>query len=218
MAKDIKPNSEQVEMIFGETVRQYHLYAEYAPKVLIVSGVSGSGKSTLMTGLLERHRLNFFPIQADDYRKLHPKIREFREKYGFDEAHKKTGNFAHRFATELLNKAVEKQFNVLYETTFGNMETANNLIAFFKKHAYEINILGLPADVELSVERNKARYQEKILAQSSLPRIVERSVIERMAVNYLQCLEQLKEDNSIHLFEVKNTQSAQAALEQILEI
>lgn len=218
MAKDIKPTDEQVAIIFNETVRQYHLYPEDKPKVFIVSGVSGSGKSTFITALLERNSINFFPIQADDYRKLHPKIREFREKYGFDEAHKKTGNFAHRFATELLNEAVKKGLNILYETTFGNRETADNLINFFKEKKYEINILALPSNVELSIERNKIRYQEKLLAQSSLPIIVEKEVIERMAVNYSQCIAQLKTDKHIHLFEMQNISNTQEILENILDI
>lgn len=218
MAKDIKPTEEQVSLIFREAVSDYHLYRADKPKALIVAGVSGSGKSTLITELIEKNSINFFPIQADDYRKLHPKIREFREKYGFDEAHKKTGNFAHRFATALLDVATEKQLNALYETTFGNIDTANNLISYFKDRGYDIFIFALKANVELSIERNQKRYHEKILARSSLPRIVEKTVIERMAVNYAQCLENIKQDNDIHLFEIENTQNAVNVLEQILEI
>lgn len=218
MAKDIKPTNEQVLSIFNEVILDYQLYQVDKPKVLIVAGVSGSGKSTLITKLIERSRLNFFPIQADDYRKLHPKIKEFREKYGFDEAHKKTGNFAHRFATELLALATEKKLNVLYETTFGNIDTATNLLSFFKEKNYEIIVFALPANVELSIKRNQQRYQDKILAQSSLPRIVEKSVIERMAINYVECIQQIQKDDEILLFHINDSQNAQETLRKFLEI
>lgn len=216
MAKDIKPSAEQVSLIFDETVLEYHLYQVDKPKVLLVAGVSGSGKSTLITGLLQRANLNYFPIQADDYRKAHPKIREFREKYGYDGAHKKTGNFAHRFATDLLNIAVEKRLNILYETTFGNIETANTLLEFFKQKEYEILIFALPVNIELSIERNKTRYQEKLRSENTLPRIVEPEVIERMATNYQTCIEQLQADRSLQIFAIANFLQAKEILSTVL--
>lgn len=218
MAKDVKPTVEQVSLIFNETVLDYHLYQTDKPKVLIVAGVSGSGKSTLITELIEKNSINFFPIQADDYRKLHPKLKELREKYGFDEAHKKTGNFAHRFATDLLDLATKKKLNILYETTFGNINTATNLLTFFKERDYQIIVFALPANIELNTLRNQKRYREKILAQSLLPRIVEKSVIERMATNYIECIQQIQKDDEILSFDIDDSLNAQEILRKILEI
>ncbi|PJG83917.1 zeta toxin family protein [Caviibacterium pharyngocola] len=215
MAKDIKPTEQQIELLFTALSQEYHLFSVNKPVAIIVAGISGSGKSTCIANLLEKSRLNFCSIQADDYRKYHPKLKEFREKYGFDEAHKKTGNFAHRFATALLNKATEKRLNILYETTFGNVETATNLLDFLKEKQYEIHIIALPANIELSILRNQMRYEQKILAGNTLPRIVEKSVIERMTINYQQCIEQLAEDKTVQLYQISDHKQAQDILKQI---
>lgn len=217
MAKDIKPTEEQISAVVNAMIGNFHLYSEDQPKVILVAGVSGSGKSTCISTLLEKQSMNFFPIQADDYRKFHPKLKEFREKFGNDEAHKKTGNFAHRFATELLYAATEKRFNILYETTFGNIETANTLLAYFKEQNYQIIILALSANVELSILRNQQRYQAKIEAGNTLPRIVEKNVIIRMAENYQACIEQLKQDKSVKLFFVGNEESSADKLKGIVK-
>lgn len=215
MAKDIKPTEIQINGVFNAMISDYHLYSEERPKAILVVGVSGSGKSTCIANLLEKQSINFFPIQADDYRKLHPKLKEYREKFGENDAHKKTGNFAHRFATELLNKATEKRLNILYETTFGNVETANALLSFFKEHKYQIFIIALPVDIELSIQRNIERYQEKQQANNTLPRIVEKETIIRMAENFQDCLEQIQQDKSIVLYQVENTTSALTKLSEI---
>lgn len=215
MAKDIKPSEMQINAVFEAMVSSYHLFSAENPKVILVSGVSGSGKSTCISHLIEKQAINFFPIQADDYRKLHPKLAEYREKYGEGEAHKKTGNFAHRFATDLLNKATEKRLNVIYETTFGNLDTANELLNYFKECRYQIIVIALPANIELSVLRNIKRYEEKKNAHNTLPRIVERAVIERMAENYQQCISQLKNDRLISLYEVSDSKMALSVLSKI---
>lgn len=216
MAKDIKPTEQQIAQLFTALSQEYHLFSVDKPMAIIVAGISGSGKSTCITHLLEKNRINFCPIQADNYRKFHPKLKEFQAKYGFDEAHKKTGNFAHRFATELLNQATTKGLNILYETTFGNVDTANNLINLFKEKQYKIYIIALPANVELSILRNQMRYEQKILAGNTLPRIVEKEVIEKMAVNYQQCIEQLRLEKEIQLYSIADNKQAQLVLSQIL--
>lgn len=217
MAKDIKPTDLQIQLAFDEMIADYHLYSEEKPYAIVVAGVSGSGKSTCIANLLEKISLNYFPIQADDYRKFHPKLKEYREKFGNDQAYKKTGNFAHRFAIELLNKAFDKQLNILYETTFGNIETATNLLDTFKEKQYQIYVIALPINIELSILRNQQRYESKISAGNTLPRIVEREVIERMAVNYQQCLEQLKQDKNIYLYQIKDHQEVNQIVRSILQ-
>ncbi|MCT8736525.1 antitoxin/toxin system zeta toxin, signal recognition particle GTPase, partial [Glaesserella parasuis] len=75
----------------------------------------------------------------------------------------------------------------------------------------------LPIDIELSILRNQQRYESKISAGNTLPRIVEREVIERMAVNYQQCLEQLKQDKNIYLYQIKDHQEVNQIVRSILQ-
>ncbi|MBN6078466.1 zeta toxin family protein, partial [Aggregatibacter actinomycetemcomitans] len=134
-------------------------------------------------------------------------------------AHKKTGNFSHRFARGLLDISIKKRVNVIYESTFGNIETARSLIEPFKNAGYTVLVIQLPVDMRLSIERNLRRYEEKKEDMHTLPRMVAKDDIERMANNYLQNLNTLKEEGiniytfdgkeDIHRFVEKSIRTAQ---------
>ncbi|QIW16602.1 antitoxin/toxin system zeta toxin, signal recognition particle GTPase [Pasteurellaceae bacterium RH1A] len=214
MVREVKPSPELVEERFEDTKFAFGLTSVVSPKAIIFSGISGSGKSTLIR---EFHKFakNYFPIQADDYRRAHPKIHSFIERYGREEAHKKTGNFAHRFARALLAKATEEKLNVVYETTFNNIETANDLLTVLKEAGYQIIVIALPTNTELSIERNQQRFIDKLTLDGTLPRIVEKEVIIRMAENYQACIQQIKEDRDINLFEVSDSKVALSILKEV---
>lgn len=216
MVREVKPTPEKIDDLFQDRLMVYDLSEEKYPTAIIVSGVSGSGKSTLIKQYYTLFELNYFPIQADDYRSSHPKIDQYIKKYGRDEAHKKTGNFAHRCARGLLEKAIERKLNVIYETTFNNIETANSLLDIFKTNSYRIVIIALPTDVELSIRRNQERYRNKLSIDGTLPRIVEKEIIEKMAVNYQDCIRQLKLDNTLFIYSIENSQQAINILSTVL--
>lgn len=215
MVREVKPTEEQILMLFQDRVFDKNLTSDNQPIAIIFAGVSGSGKSTLIKQCFEILGLNAFPIQADDYRRYHPKIVQYIEKYGRDEAHKKTGNFAHRCARGLLDKAINAKFNIVYETTFNNIETANELLDIFRLHNYRIFIFALPINVELSILRNQQRFEAKLSIDGTLPRIVEKETIIRMAENFQDCLEQIQQDKSIVLYQVENITSALTKLSEI---
>lgn len=216
MVREVKPTEEQISMLFDDKLAELSLKSSNQPTAIIFSGVSGSGKSTLIKQCFESVIKNMFPIQADDYRRYHPKLKQYIEKYGRDEAHKKTGNFAHRMARGLLNKAVSGKFNIVYETTFNNIETANSLLDIFKQYHYRIIIVALPINIELSIARNQQRYESKLSIDGTLPRIVEKEIIEKMAINYQYCIEQLKTDKDIQIFHIKNSRQTIEILSNIL--
>lgn len=180
MAKDIKINLADVENIFAKEISKRNLTANHTPYVVFVTGISGSGKSTLIKGL----EGNFIKIQADNYRKLHPHITQIKEKIGRDEAYKKTGNYSFRFALQLKNKAIEQKLNVVFEATFSKQETAQSLLNSFIENNYKIFVVKLPIDIELSIERNISRYQEKQAQEHTIPRMTSREDIEKMANSY----------------------------------
>lgn len=178
------PTDEAVTRFFTHNMDELGVKKANAPLILFVVGISGSGKSTYIEGLLKRpSSINAFPIQADNYRKLHPFLPVLIDKHGIDHAHTKTGNFAKQFAEKLLDKAFKKRCNVVFESTFGNTETAKELILKARRQGYRVKVLALPMDVSKSIERNQARYSIKQLVENTLPRIVESDVIQRMADN-----------------------------------
>lgn len=74
----------------------------------------------------------------------------------------------------------------------------------------------MPANVELSIERNKQRFEDKLILDNTLPRIVEKEIIEQMAINYQDCISQLKNDRLISLYEVSDSKMALETLSKIL--
>lgn len=187
------PPSEVIDDFFNRSVNKHDIRRTSAPFALFVVGINGSGKSTYIEGLLRRHSsINAFPIQADNYRKLHPFLSVLIDKHGIDHAHTKTGNFAKQFSEKLLDKAFEKRCNVVFESTFGNTDTAKELLLKARRQGYKVKVLALPMDVDKSIARNQARYSVKQLVENTLPRIVEPSVIRRMADNLSYTLQEVE--------------------------
>lgn len=191
MTRDTKVNLSDVEELFTSTVSFDCLSPTESPFVIFVTGVSGSGKSTIIAKL----KGNFFKIQPDNYRKLHPKIKDFKSKLGRNEAYKKTGNYSFEFAKVLRNHAIESRLNVIFEATFSKIETAQSLIQPFLECGYRVFVVKLPINIDLSIERNIKRYKEKQAQEHTIPRMTSRENIELMASNYQNTLDELSKLN-----------------------
>ncbi|WP_233115188.1 zeta toxin family protein [Aggregatibacter actinomycetemcomitans] len=188
MAENIKVNLDDVESIYTKEILKRNLKGNDNPYVIFITGVSGSGKSTLIKEL----NGNFIKIQADNYRKLYPKINEVKEKIGRNEAYKKTGNYSFEFAKKLRDKSIEKKLNVIFEATFSKIETAQSLIKPFIENGYKVFVVKLPIDIELSFQRNITRYEEKKAQEHTIPRITSREDIEKMAGSYGDTLNEVR--------------------------
>ncbi|MBR2251643.1 MAG: zeta toxin family protein, partial [Neisseriaceae bacterium] len=180
-----KPGVEFIEKLYATQVQQKNLTPATHPNVVFVTGVAGSGKSYNTKNIKENPAFNVFSIHPDDYRKLHPKINHLIEKYGRDNTHEHTGSFSNRTALALRDKAIEDRLIVVYEATFGNIETAKNLINSFADNGYRVTVIALPVNLELSIERNESRYQAKKEDIHTLPRKVSKEDIQKMADNFM---------------------------------
>lgn len=189
MARDTRVDDILVDKVFYNELEENHLKAHRQPSVIFITGVSGSGKSTF----IDQIETNALKIQPDNYRKLHPKLTEFIRKVGRYDAHKKTGNYAFLFALALRNKAISNNINVIYEATFSKLETAENIIKPFRDAGYRMVIVTLPIDVDLSIQRNKDRYETKKLQDHTIPRLVSREDIENMANAYQNVISALQQ-------------------------
>lgn len=182
-----KIDNEKVADFLNEKIKLNNISSSPYPLVIFVTGVSGGGKSTL----IESIDFNAIKIQSDNYRKLHPKINFYLQKYGRDEAYKRTGNYSFSFAKKLRDMAIEKRLNVIYEATFSKIDTAREIINPFIKNGYKIVVVKLPIDIELSVKRNIARYEEKKAQEHTIPRITTREDISKMANSYTNTLDEI---------------------------
>ena len=206
-----KPSVEFIEKLYATQVQQKNLTPATHPNVVFVTGVAGSGKSYNTKNIKENPAFNVFSIHPDDYRKLHPKINHLIEKYGRDNAHEHTGSFSNRTALALRDKAIEDRLNVVYEATFGNIETAKNLINSFADNGYRVTVIALPVNLELSIERNESRYQAKKEDIHTLPRKVSQDDIQKMADNFINNLNEL-ENNGVIVYRVSNHHEAMQAV------
>lgn len=136
---------EQVSKYYADKVKLYAIEPFKNKEALVVTGISGSGKSTAILRLIS---IGFLPIQSDDYRKQHPDINKMINKYGRNEAHAKTGGYSHTFALKMLENAMNDNLSIIYEATFTNINTANNLLESLLENNYSITILSLPISVE----------------------------------------------------------------------
>ena len=206
-----KPSVEFIEKLYDTQVQQKNLTPATHPNVVFVTGVAGSGKSYNTRNVKENPIFNVFSIHPDDYRKLHPKINQLIEKHGRDNAHEHTGSFANRTALALRDKAIKNRLNVVYETTFGNIETAKNLINSFADNGYRVTVIALPVNLELSLERNENRYQAKKEDIHTLPRKVSLEHIQKMANNFMNNLNEL-ENNGVVIYRVSNHHEARQTI------
>ncbi|MBO7081998.1 MAG: zeta toxin family protein [Neisseriaceae bacterium] len=206
-----KPSVEFIEKLYATQVQQKNLTPATQPNVVFVTGVAGSGKSFNTTEVKKNPAFNVFSIHPDDYRKLHPKINHLIEKHGRDNAHEHTGSFSNRTALALRDKAIEDRLNVVYEATFGNIETAKNLINSFADNGYRVTVIALPVNLELSIERNESRYQAKKEDIHTLPRKVSKEDIQKMADNFMNNLNEL-ENNGVIVYRVSHHHEAMQAV------
>ena len=210
-----KPSIEFVEKLYAEQVKQKNLTPATHPSVVFVTGVAGSGKSYNTRNVKKDPAFNVFSIHPDDYRKLHPKIKELIEKHGRDKAHEYTGSFANRTALALRNKAIENRLNVVYEATFGNITTARNLIDDFINNDYRVVVIALPVNLELSIERNESRYQIKLEDIHTLPRKVSLEHIQKMADNFISNINEL-ENIGVKVCKLTEPKNIQQAVNEIV--
>lgn len=188
MAKELKPTREVVQAFYNSQLERFTLHSCSKPTVIFVTGVSGSGKSTFI-GSLDKKM--FLTIQADNYRKLHPELDKLIAKHGRDHAHSKTGHYSFEFAKALRDLAIAQQLNIVYESTFGKLETAFSLLEPFQVNGYQIIIVTLPIDTKLSQLRNQQRYNFKQQLLNTLPRQATEADVIKMASGYVATLEQL---------------------------
>ena len=142
-------------------------------------------------------------------------------KYGRNEAHAKTGGYSHAFALNMLENAMNDGFSIIYEATFNNINTANKLLESLLENDYSITILSLPVSVDKSIQRNIARFEEKRIDESTLPRIVPFDVIQNMAINFEENIKFLKskfKNDAVKFIDINSEQEITEKINKLLGV
>ena len=130
-----------------------------SPQVYFLGGQPGAGKSGLerMINIKE----NYIPISGDDYRKDHPKFKQFNKIYG-REASVYTQQWAGEMVKKLVKELKGEKYNIILEGTLRTSEIPIREARGFKEAGYyaELNIVAVKP--EKSYLGTLQRYEKMI--------------------------------------------------------
>ena len=104
---------------------------------------------------------------------------------------------------------------MVYEATFGNLDTAKSLIDCFRDNGYRVAVLALPVNLALSIQRNESRYQIKLEDIHTLPRKVSLLDIQKMSDNFINNINKL-EECGVTVCRVSSHQNARLVLSDMI--
>lgn len=147
------------DLVWNDTLEKYKINPtrQYFPYGYVLGGQPGAGKSYLNELANEKCHKNILIINGDDFRKYHPNYDEFQKQYGKDSP-KQTAAFAGKMTEAILNKAIEKHYNIVIEGTFRTSETPINTLSKMKEHGYKTEVLIQTCPKELSWKSCQERY------------------------------------------------------------
>ena len=149
------------------------LQASKNPIGFVLGGQPGAGKSKLLEKIANNLNGNVLVINADEFRRQHPKFDEIQTKYG-DEAPKYTAEFSGKMAEIVLNTALSEKYNIAIEGTFRTAETPLKTIDLMKNQGYKIAVHIQTCPKEISWQNTIERY-EAMKKAGLTPRAVDKA-------------------------------------------
>ncbi len=126
-----------------------------------MGGQPGAGKSYLIEMANEKCYKNIVIINGDDFRKYHPNYDEFQRLYGKDSP-KYTAECSGKMTEAVLNKAIEKHYNIVIEGTFRTSETPIKTLSKMKENGYKTEVMIQTCSKELSWKSCQERYSAMV--------------------------------------------------------
>ncbi len=147
------------DLVWNDTLEKYKINpsSQIFPRGYVLGGQPGAGKSYLNELANEKCYKNIVIINADDFRKYHPKYNEFQKLYGKDSP-RYTAEYSGKMAEAVLNKAIKNKYNIVIEGTFRTSETPIKTLSKMKKNGYKTEVMIQTCSKELSWKSCKERY------------------------------------------------------------
>jgi len=130
------------------------------PVCILLGGQPASGKSNLVTVAEEKFSTTFLNVNGDDYRQYHPCSKKLIK--SVNDYSEKTQIFSNVFTEELINAAINNQFNIIIEGTMRNSHTSLDTALRFKNSGFKVYafVIAVPGLVtELGIYD---RYQKEV--------------------------------------------------------
>lgn len=147
------------DLAWKDTLEKYRTNptSQTVPCGYVLGGQPGAGKSFLNGLANEKCHKNIVVINGDDFRKYHPDYDEFQRRYGKNSP-KYTASFAGKMTEAILNKAIEKHYNIVIEGTFRTSETPIKTLSKMKENGYRTEVMIQTCSKELSWKSCQERY------------------------------------------------------------
>jgi predicted ABC-type ATPase len=161
---EYKLSAETHEKIFQQLLSEMlaESDARKCPGIVVLGGQPGSGKSHLMRIAREKFFDNrpVTTINGDDYRAAHPKAREIYEQY--DKTYVEITDFdVRKWTSMLLEAAVERKRDIVFETTMRYKEPLMSTIRRLKEKGYKIGIYVMAVNERISRIGSVQRYENQ---------------------------------------------------------
>ena len=133
------------------------------PKAIILGGQPGAGKGGLTQAAIHEFHGDIVPIDPDELRDYHPRVREFRSAHPYTwSSH--TQADAGQWADELREAAVAGRKHFIFDTTLSNGSWSAELIRDLQAKGYEVEVRVVAAhalESELGVDQRYGRNLDK---------------------------------------------------------
>jgi UDP-N-acetylglucosamine kinase len=167
---DEKTLNRQFERVWRDLLLDDKLQPSRSPKGYFIGGQPGAGKSSSISRIRSEHQGNVLEINVNDYRKFHPNFEAIEKAYGRDSP-AYTNAFADALRDKVVERAVEKGYNVTIEGTLKSVGSAEMRLDQLAAKGYETFVVIQTCDPELSRKGIKDRY-DSALARGETPRDV----------------------------------------------
>jgi UDP-N-acetylglucosamine kinase len=171
-----------------------------APNAYILGGQPGAGKTALQN-LIRKNNKNIIVINADSFRKFHPRFNEIHKQYGNDSP-KYTQPFINQVTEKLIDELSAEKYNLIIEGTLRTAIVPINTCLELKKKGYQVELHIMAVKRAISYESTILRY-ENAIAQGEIPRATAKQHHDMVAdaiSDNLDIIEKAKAFDSIKLF------------------
>lgn len=137
----------------------------WRPRLILLGGQPGAGKTAvLIASHAELDRAGpTIRIVGDDLRTYHPQYLVF-QRQDPETASQFTQADAGRWAEKLLSAAVDRQVNIVFETTMRTPENVARVIGIARGGGYEVEARAVAVNPRLSWQGNHFRFEEMLRA------------------------------------------------------
>lgn len=158
------------------------------PLSFVLGGQPGAGKSSLTRQIYQSLDKNIVEINGDHYRKYHPNYKQFQEKFAKDSP-KYTASFVGEMIEAVLQKAIQKRYNIVIEGTFRTVDTPVKTLKLLKKRGYSTSVYIKTCPKDESWQSCLERYEEMLKISPLEARYTDRNhhdlVTKNLAKNVL---------------------------------